>query len=833
MKLTTLGYRLLFSSVLPMAGAPMVIAMQPARTPHEDATTNADAIVLPEVSGRHAIGYRAAVLTDDNREEFLTDDWADNRRLLIEFWYPADVSAGTKTKPYMSEEVARAWSQRHPLPEGFHERVRTHSVEGADLIDVPNRLPVLVFSHGMTFPPQNYQSIFEDLASHGYVIAAVNHSYALNKIVFPNGEGIEWGLWEPDDFASEDDRQRALATHLSTWIADIRFVIDALQQSDEHGIDFLEGRLATTNVGVFGHSYGGTAAAYVLHADPRVVAAAAMEGAIYAEEDRPLQVNKPFLYFIGGYNIEDNSGEYQAGNGPYYQVVVERAMHVAFGDLLLVYQHFADEGWRQRRKSDTPPERVAKITQAYLRAFFDRYVRGESGALLDESTTHFPESTLRVVSAKKDETASAAGGTASHYWAGHWVGKLARQGQAYTIVMDITGSDQTPTVTVDLPDYSIYGWPTAFSVEGANATVSPHLVSWSLNLTRKDDRLTGKSTLLDVQSDVLLERTAVPPRKYVEEELSFRSKDAVLAGTFVKPHGPGPFPAVVWTHGSGPDTRATPHYHGKAHLLAQHGVASLIYDKRGAGTSTGDSAWNLELLTADAIAGIEAIENRSDVDSTRVGIAGFSQGGWVAPMVAAQCDAVDFLVSGATPGVTGGDQNVFSLMTRLERAGYDDETVKAASGLLVRLYRYYQDGSGRDEVAKELEAAKEKPWFHEAIFQRLLFLPGEDLPEGGHPYWKPHTPDPSEVWTQVRVPVLAMWGALDGNVPVERSKEVIQTALLEAGNTDFELLVFPQAGHGIWLEREADAPWDWPRQAPGYHAAIVQWVSEHIGKHDN
>jgi len=190
-------------------------------------------------------------------------------------------------------------------------------------------------------------------------------------------------------------------------------------------------------------------------------------------------------------------------------------------------------------------------------------------------------------------------------------------------------------------------------------------------------------------------------------------------------------------------------------------------------------------------------------------------------------------VSGATPGVTGGDQNVFSSKTRLERAGYDDETVKAASGLLERLYRYYQDGSGRDEVAKELEAAKEKPWFHDAIFQRLLFLPGADLPEDGHPYWKPHTPDPSEVWTQVRVPTLAMWGALDGNVPVERSREVLQTALLEAGNTDFELLVFPQAGHGIWLEREPDAPWDWPRQAPGYHAAIVQWVSEHIGKHDD
>lgn len=423
--------------------------------------------------------------------------------------------------------------------------------------------------------------------------------------------------------------------------------------------------------------------------------------------------------------------------------------------------------------------------------------------------------------------AAAAPLLAGEDLAGHWEGHLVRADQAYVIRLDISRDDGAYEMTLDLPGYLLYGCPVEIDEMSAGTVLRPTLIDGDIRGTFTGGRFTGTASVVAPESRIELVRYSRHPVRFRHEEIRFRSGDGDLAGTLVLPPGAGPFPAIVWTHGSGPDTRRTFYYHGRAHLLARHGVAGFIYDKRGAGASTGSDPWKTGNLVADAVAAIRAIKDREDIDDTRLGIAGFSQGGWVAPEVALREDDVDFVVVGATPGITGGEQNAFSLLNALRRDGYSEENAQAARDLLMRLYRYYETGRDRDAIVHAMDSARREPWFDEPVFQRMLFLPDGELPQGANPYWKPLSPDPLEVWSGVTVPVLSMWGALDRQVPAERSRDVLEQAFRAAGNDDVTLAIFPGASHGFWVVRGESERWDWPRQAPGCHSAIVEWVLAH------
>lgn len=427
------------------------------------------------------------------------------------------------------------------------------------------------------------------------------------------------------------------------------------------------------------------------------------------------------------------------------------------------------------------------------------------------------------------EIPATLGQATSNDWVGHWIGSLSRESRDYAVTVDIFTINDRLSATLDLPEYSVYGCPTNLHIQQARMEIRAKLVEAELTGQLSEERITGIARLFGkLDATITLRRASRTPTTYNHEDLRFKSGDAVLVGTLVKPPGRGPFPIIIWTHGSGPDTRKTFYYHGKAHLLAQHGVASLIYDKRGAGESTGSDSWDAKKLKEDAIAAITAIRDREDVDSTRIGIAGFSQGGWIAPAVTADSSDVAFVLVGATPGITGGEQNLFTLRNRLVAAGFEPSIVEESVDLMKRLYQFYQTGNNREAVAASLEVASEKPWYKNDVFQRHLFMPDGRLPAGRHPYWQPFSPDPLEPWRQIQVPVLSVWGELDRNVPAALSKERIGAALRDAGNSDNELIIFPSASHGLWVVRSDEAAWDWPRQAPGYHDTMVRWVARHV-----
>lgn len=413
---------------------------------------------------------------------------------------------------------------------------------------------------------------------------------------------------------------------------------------------------------------------------------------------------------------------------------------------------------------------------------------------------------------------------------GHWEGNLSHRDRDYPLVLDISCQDESHTISLDLPEYLIYGSDTEVSEDDERLTIKSAMMRGAkITLNLQADRLVGKcEDFRDVISDVSLRRTHPDPMLYEYADVSFESGDATLKGTLVKPAGYGSLPTIVWTHGSGSDTRETFYYSGRAHLMAQHGFASLIYDKRGAGESSGSRSWDIDLLIEDALTAVATIKARADVKRSAIGIAGFSQGGWIAPAVAARDDDVAFVVVGATPVVTAGEQNIFSMVNRMRRDGESEETVAAAEQFVTRLYTFYQDGENRDAMVAALEQATDQPWFKNKWLENVLFIPGDGLPAGPNPSWSPYSPDPRETWRRVTVPVLSMWGAGDIDVPVELSRSRLEKALKSNGNEDFRLEIFANASHGMWREKPADLDWDWPRQAREAQQLMVDWVIANI-----
>ena len=378
----------------------LILVMVCLTAPAAGQATTPVPIELPAPDGPHAVGTWHTAWTDTSRDEVVTADPSDRRQLVVRFWYPAVPSSGP-AQTYMDTATANTWVERYGVPAGFERLVRTHSRAGVPVAE--GRFPVIVFSHGLSWPSLMYQSYMEELASQGYVVAAIGHTYGADAVVFPDGKVVRYGLW-PGGFERDEARDSALASYVGTWRDDIRFVTDVvLDRVAAEGL--LRGHLDLSRIGVLGHSYGGSAAALALE-DPRLDAGFAMESSVRDSTMRPLATAGPFMHVLGGYNRREMAGsQYRAGEGPYYEVIVNGMWHAMFSDLIHIYAFYGDSAWQRRHRWEISPARGLAVTRGLMVAFFGRYLKDEQDPALhpwwpDEpsasATSPFPEVEMRI-----------------------------------------------------------------------------------------------------------------------------------------------------------------------------------------------------------------------------------------------------------------------------------------------------------------------------------------------------------------------------------------------------------------------------------------------------
>jgi pimeloyl-ACP methyl ester carboxylesterase len=302
-----------------------------------------------------------------------------------------------------------------------------------------------------------------------------------------------------------------------------------------------------------------------------------------------------------------------------------------------------------------------------------------------------------------------------------------------------------------------------------------------------------------------------------EREVVVENGDVRLAGTLILPPGPGPHPAVVMVPGSGPETRRIPSYVGN--LLAFRGVAVLVTDKRGTGGSTG--SWNglsHAAWATDVEAQLDFLGTQPDIDPSRLGLYGNSEGGYVVPVVAARRADVRFLVCRVCAALPHGESILDAQRGILTRQGMTEADVSAALEVLNGMIRYALTRTGYDSLAALAETGAELPWGQ-------AMLPN-GLPAADAPYWDVYrgvlVVDPPEHYSRLRIPALVVLGEADDRIPVDEHRPVYEA--LAAGGVDLTLWVIPGASHGLML-----GPGNSLGYPPGLHDRLVEWVTRTAG----
>jgi pimeloyl-ACP methyl ester carboxylesterase len=405
---------------------------------------------------------------------------------------------------------------------------------------------------------------------------------------------------------------------------------------------------------------------------------------------------------------------------------------------------------------------------------------------------------------------------------GHWIGAMTREGKRWAVNLDVESSAKNPVVLVDLVDYGIYALPFSLSAESNKLRLErkqPTGPSVLFDGFVAGETFTGNFSGLGVIASFTLTRTKAVPSVLREEEVTFRDGEVTLAGTVLIPPGAGPHPAIVCTHGSGPEGRQRAAYHSNGYFFARLGFVTLIYDKRGVGSSTGDfQTASLEDLADDALAGIHLMQMRKDVLGHSIGITGVSQGGWISPLAATRSPDVAFILVISPSGINPMDQSVFSVEKTLQKAGFSPEIVSAATNLRNRLYAMVRTGKFDDNFIADIEKVNKEPWF------KLTGLPYPVPPNISEGERRFLLFEPIPIWEKVRIPVLALWGEEDLSVPAAKSKDLVAQAQSRAKNRDFTFKIFPHADHTLSVARSPADAWDFPRTAAGSRQLMTDWL---------
>lgn len=352
---------------------------------------------LPAPTGPYAVGRRSFAWVDETRPDPLAPDPAAKREMFVWAWYPAAKAPGAALAPYLPD----AWLRQ--LHRGDEEqrldRVHAHALEGAPVSDAEAAFPVLIFAPGMGMEPTHYTALAEEIASHGYVVIAVTHPYSTPAVVYPDGRVAR---------AEESRVPFAWLTMVPIFGADLVSVLDHVVAEHDRGDAFFA-RLDPARVGVFGHSFGGAAAAEACRRDPRFRAGMDMDGSVFGEV-LETGVRQPFLLMMRGLTRFDRLDNphprfYPDRDQAYLHErrLFERSPTAWYLTVRgLAHMNFADQAYwfdPQARVMEMTGARLdgyrtQATASAYVRAFFGRYLRGEESPGRELERSPFSWATL-------------------------------------------------------------------------------------------------------------------------------------------------------------------------------------------------------------------------------------------------------------------------------------------------------------------------------------------------------------------------------------------------------------------------------------------------------
>ena len=381
-------------------------------------SSSSESEALPAPSGRYHVGRTSYDWVDAQRAEIYSPDPQDRRELVVWVWYPAAPGADAAPAAYLPDP----WAPTGQFLGLDAAGLDSHAVADAAMATDQANYPALVMSPS-GFPPLLLAAIGEELASHGYVVVGVNHTYETAVTVFTDGRTIPIN---PDAIAGAlgpqtgppDERLRQRAAVCEYKAADLASVGNWLGQLAADTDGPLAGRIDLDRLGAFGHSFGGNAALEWCRHDGRCLAAANLDGALWTEVGR-VGLNRPVLQLLAEHPEFVASGSDAVAAGlatdaaafdaekaitlggwrtvqeqgrPGYTMQVAGATHLSFMDVPLLPLPSESPAKAMLAATQIEPRRMWRITCDLLLAFFATHLGQEgSDSLLEEPWGDYPE----------------------------------------------------------------------------------------------------------------------------------------------------------------------------------------------------------------------------------------------------------------------------------------------------------------------------------------------------------------------------------------------------------------------------------------------------------
>lgn len=443
---------------------------------------------------------------------------------------------------------------------------------------------------------------------------------------------------------------------------------------------------------------------------------------------------------------------------------------------------------------------------------------------------------------------------------GIWMGNLTVPGGLeLRILFNISiNPDGSINASMDNPDQGVSGIPVeSVSYKNGNLNLGVKSIPGSFEGVYKENNETivgewkqSGSTFplvlnrIEKAPDTHREQDPVKPYPYTEEEVVYENKEAgvKLAGTLTLPQSEGPFQAVILITGSGQQNRNEEIVGHRPFLvlsdyLTRQGIAVLRVDDRGIGGSTGNvSQDTTEDFAGDVLTGVEYLKSREEIDPSRIGLIGHSEGGLIAPMVAVKSPDIAFIVLMAAPGVTG-EEILYMQSDRIARAeGAGNETIAQNEALMRRVYSVVKEEKNNTVAEEELR---------EILRTEIANTSGQKTESSGHseavidaqvtaltsPWMRFFlTYDPRSTLMKVKCPVLAITGEKDLQVPPEENLRAIDDALKAGGNKDYIVKELPGLNH-LFQTAKTGSPSEYAKIeetiSPDALEIIGNWILEH------
>jgi pimeloyl-ACP methyl ester carboxylesterase len=312
----------------------------------------------------------------------------------------------------------------------------------------------------------------------------------------------------------------------------------------------------------------------------------------------------------------------------------------------------------------------------------------------------------------------------------------------------------------------------------------------------------------------------------IEDDITFKNGDVTLSGQLKTPIMAGHHPAVVMLAGSNAQSR-----YGQdcilgfnADFLARLGFAVLSYDKRGTGKSTGERE---DIgLDGDALAGIEMLRQRKDIDPKRIGIWGISEGGMIAPQVAAQTD-IAFIVSVSGDVVRGDQQEIDRVELQLRADGFPEDQIREAVAFQRLKFDYALTGKGWEEYAAAYNKYKDRKWFPDPYVG-----PPSSKDDSAFEEWRTGAGSlsPGDYWAKYKHPALVCYGEFETYSRSSSDIALLKEAMKKAGNNYYTIAIIPGAEHTM-RQAKTGGPRELPylnRFVPAYFETLRDWFQTNV-----